>query len=530
MNPRIQIILSICLLNSIADTVLAQPLFLKQFTYNNFTTFTSIVTVDTSSIFLFGDSKDFSLSYRSTDVVKINHEGNILMQKQIILNNNTVLRDVLSVKNYDNTITLAGNTDASSLTNIGCARIDTACIPMWGSALKLPLFEKFSDLIATKDSGNLVVGELNINSVGGTSKGAAIKYDKYGDIAWIREYGFNGRTVIKSAIEKSNGNYILFGNTTDISDTINNVTSDLLIIEVNDSGAILQSKTFSSPAPDVAYKVLTGDNDNLYFGIMTGAFNGASSQELVLIKTDSAFNVIWSNLYRGFSGGVGNTHYAYLIQPETGGFLFSEGFLTIRLEDNGNITWQSEAYFPGSYSYRAATQLHNNTYMLTGAVAQSPTSVPQSGAVAKIDSTGISACNQKFITKVFIVPVSISLQNLLYDSDTISIVDSSGVTIDTLNFQVTGICTGYVSDTTSFFFDNEVKVYPTLVNEKIWIEFNSVIPFDVQIFSLEGKIIKNIKLSGNTRNEISISGLKGGMYLLKIIAGEEYYISKIIKK
>lgn len=67
-----------------------------------------------------------------------------------------------------------------------------------------------------------------------------------------------------------------------------------------------------------------------------------------------------------------------------------------------------------------------------------------------------------------------------------------------------------------------IRVYPTATHDKVYIEQAA----DVEVYNLSGQTVKR---EYNVQ-EISLSGLQNGLYLLRLQSGEKQYTAKVIKK
>ncbi|MFN7911069.1 MAG: choice-of-anchor V domain-containing protein [Bacteroidota bacterium] len=77
--------------------------------------------------------------------------------------------------------------------------------------------------------------------------------------------------------------------------------------------------------------------------------------------------------------------------------------------------------------------------------------------------------------------------------------------------------------------ENEVKVYPTFVNQALHIAINKLNKFtSCQITDITGKVVLNEELKSNTQS-IDVSHLKEGTYLLKVFGTDLFYTTKILK-
>jgi len=83
-------------------------------------------------------------------------------------------------------------------------------------------------------------------------------------------------------------------------------------------------------------------------------------------------------------------------------------------------------------------------------------------------------------------------------------------------------------------FNSNIKIYPNPVSSIANIEFElkNVHNVAAKIFDMNGRLIKTInfgELSAGIRNEtINVNGLQPGIYILQLISGKDYKISKFI--
>ncbi|WP_158631233.1 T9SS type A sorting domain-containing protein [Flammeovirga kamogawensis] len=75
---------------------------------------------------------------------------------------------------------------------------------------------------------------------------------------------------------------------------------------------------------------------------------------------------------------------------------------------------------------------------------------------------------------------------------------------------------------------NQIKIYPTLVDKKLTINHSTNQNFTYQIIDINGQNIKNGKVNGNI--ELNTAQLKSGIYIIKIISGQQLSTFKVIKQ
>ncbi len=75
------------------------------------------------------------------------------------------------------------------------------------------------------------------------------------------------------------------------------------------------------------------------------------------------------------------------------------------------------------------------------------------------------------------------------------------------------------------FDSNEIRVFPNPVNEKLSIDFNGTINA-IEIYGIDGKLIRSYD---KTSEDLDVSGLSKGMYILKLKADEASKVCKFLK-
>jgi len=172
--------------------------------------------------------------------------------------------------------------------------------------------ENFISVIQTTDGGYLATGRTRSYPISGTGyDGYAVKTNAAGDTLWTRVYGYSSiNGIINAAIETSGG-YVFQGQLDSVS----------YLIGTNSTGDVLWSKMYTDSLNSLFINGFIKTNDGGY--AMTGsAFSPGTQLDVILLKTDSAGNYLWSQLY-----GDGGFDRGYSIsQTQSGGFIISGAF------------------------------------------------------------------------------------------------------------------------------------------------------------------------------------------------------------
>jgi len=107
----------------------------------------------------------------------------------------------------------------------------------------------------------------------------------------------------------------------------------------------------------------------------------------------------------------------------------------------------------------------------------------------------------------------------------------SGDTIEYIypNWNEDNCGTDFTDNVAEVLIENRFNVFPSPTSNFIIIEstFENLFTLDLQIYSLDGRFIR--ALEANTNQEIPISFLQTGLYILKIETEDEVYFSRIVK-
>ena len=93
---------------------------------------------------------------------------------------------------------------------------------------------------------------------------------------------------------------------------------------------------------------------------------------------------------------------------------------------------------------------------------------------------------------------------------------------DTINIEVSG-CAGLDEETST------LLVYPNPFTEQVIISSSETINAQVMVLSMEGKIVANVRMEGQSL-EIPLSGLARGAYMVKIMQGDRIQITNLVKQ
>jgi hypothetical protein len=264
---------------------------------------------------------------------------------------------------------------------------------------------------STRDSGFLVVGYSNSSVSGekseysfGTNDYWVLKLSKNGTIEWDKTYGGLGSENAVKGFQTRDGNYIVAGySQSDISGNktvpnrggnIPTAGYDYWILKLNPSGTILWQKAYGGDRSDQFSDIVeTFDGGFLLGGCSSSGISGektapiigsnAGSNDIWLVKTDSAGNVQWDKTLGGNDGeaytSVSQTRdsgYVLAIQSFSGrsgdktdtnrGGQYTSDYWIVKTDSKANIQWQ-KTYGTTGYDWAStAFQTQDGGYFVHG--------------------------------------------------------------------------------------------------------------------------------------------------------------------
>ena len=194
----------------------------------------------------------------------------------------------------------------------------------------------------TNDGGYIMTGRSIIFD----SVAFLIKTDESGNELWTKTFGDgdddSGNFAGFSVQQTTDGGYIITGTTS--FDYDSGEETDVLLIKTDSSGNELWTKTFVNDFPlSVGWSVQqTTDGGYIITGTTSFDFVGTEQADVLLIKTDSSGNELWTKTFGGLAYLRGHsvqqtTDGGYIITGHIG-FEQSDVYL-IKTDSNGNEQW-----------------------------------------------------------------------------------------------------------------------------------------------------------------------------------------------
>jgi hypothetical protein len=171
--------------------------------------------------------------------------------------------------------------------------------------------DRAHSVVQADDGGFIMAGfSESVDSDISLSKGSydfwVVKVDAKGEFVWERSYGGSGIEVSYDIAKTSDNAYVITGHTFSSDEQVakNNGVSDIWLIKIDDSGALLWERTYGGTRYDTAQSIsLTGDGGFVISGNSRSSdmdvTKNAGENDIWILKTDSDGDLIWQQTYGG---------------------------------------------------------------------------------------------------------------------------------------------------------------------------------------------------------------------------------------
>jgi hypothetical protein len=417
---------------------------------------------------------------------------------------------------------ITGEFDALSM------KIDSTGNVIWSRVFGGTSNEEFIDIKATSDGGFVFCGSTQ-------SYGPTVSYDIYlvkldstGNLLWTKTIGGPGDETPKN-VELTSDNGFIISVTTDSSGS---GLSDVLIVKTDSLGNILWSKYYGTDQTDVCGAVKQ-TSDGGY--ILTGWTISDTTDNAFLIKTDALGDTSWTRCYLGGLSARAfdveqNTDDGYIVGGET--YVLGEGLIQtnlIRTDPAGNILWSK--YFTPSTAidhYCMATHVHQtqDNGFITLAVSGYEMTPPFLYLI-KTDSSGMTGCLNNDLPMT-VAPFSCqvlvpALFNTTGDTMYTTPVSQIPYTINLIS-QCEGTLEAIeISDNETFnLFPNPATNSLTIVYDKTFLNDRFFLVYDCT-----GNLVLTQNLS-KSQTSVDLNAFEKGLYFIKINGTNS--IQKFIKE
>lgn len=238
---------------------------------------------------------------------------------------------------------------------------------LWMKTFGGSQFDHATSMVATNDGGVVFVASTqssdgNISNTFGQADAMICKVDASGAIEWTKTFGGSATDTPNDIVATTNG-YMVVGTSFSNDGLLmgNHGQSDIWVLGINNSGALLWSKTFGEDAFDYGQALCKVDGGFLVVGALAHRVSSETNiidrynQELMAIKLDDNGNVIWQKEYGTQRVDIGHDVYPMQLNNEVLILGYSEegpvntydpyqttkNAWTLKLDSNGNKIWET---------------------------------------------------------------------------------------------------------------------------------------------------------------------------------------------
>ena len=211
---------------------------------------------------------------------------------------------------------------------------------IWNSTYDNGKWDDVSSIIQTLDGGYLLGGSSIHSEPEYWTEYWLIKTDFQGNIIW--ENTCMDSTIVSSdcytVLQTDDGSFLASGDV----DVVGGSGTDIRVVKLDSSGQILLDERIGGPQDDICYDMVPTSDGGYIFGGASG--NILDDTDFLILKTDSLFNVEWSETF----GGPGQDIALSIIQTSDGGYLaggrydtfgYTADYYLVKTDADGNLEW-----------------------------------------------------------------------------------------------------------------------------------------------------------------------------------------------
>ncbi len=298
--------------------------------------------------------------------------------------------------NYSVGLTVTGsNNDVSSITREIIVQRSATPIMRWDQTFGGQGNDKVYSLGHTSDGGYILAGSSRFYISGRWDMDARlVKTDANGNMQWQRTIGGNEFDEAHSAIQTSDGGYIIAGRTYSF---YGSGIDDLWLVKTDAEGTEQWNRTIGGNYRDIAYSVRQTSDGGYIIQGQTDPY-GSGFYDLWLLKTDAEGTEQWNRTF----GGDSNGRLHSLQQTFDGGYILggatrpfgagSSDFWLVKTDQDGVELWNRT--FGGNFRDIAYSvqQTSDGGFIMAG-VTRSPHS--NDCWLVKTDTEGVEMWNRK---------------------------------------------------------------------------------------------------------------------------------------
>ncbi|MCB0739187.1 MAG: hypothetical protein KDC92_16880, partial [Bacteroidetes bacterium] len=246
-------------------------------------------------------------------------------------------------------------------------------------------------------TGHLLAGGL-MQSASNSDEIVLCKFTQKGQFLWAKTIGTGGSDELMGITETSEGHYLLSG----LMNSTNGFgSSDFGVVKLDTSGSMIWNKIYGGSSGDRLNDAI--QIGNAYYFLGWSSSDGQGSNDVVLMKTDTAGKVNWTKFYGSSNGDLAfnmkfDKRDSSIVMAGYTDALgsSSRNSLLVKVDLDGDLIW-ANSYGKNSRDGHWPTGLvinHEDGYYLLGSSNSFSSNADYDLYLVKTDGDGKSGCNQ----------------------------------------------------------------------------------------------------------------------------------------
>jgi hypothetical protein len=387
-----------------------------------------------------------------------------------------------------------------------------------------------NDIIITGDFNDNMTVDVDGTPVAISSEGGLdvvfMQMDiSTGTIDWLKTVGSTGDDSGAGLVIKANDNILITGryqNIMDIDPSANNFSLSsnggysVFLTEYDNQGDFVNGFSFDSSSDMEAYDIELDDNENIYltgyfkatvdFDLKAGVTNISSNggQDCYVVKLTSMKDLVWAKNY----GGIGLDQ-SFGIEVASNGDVYTVGRYSDLVDFDPGVGIVNETADGSSWDIFIHKLNSSGDFQLVHTFGDGGSDLAR--------GLEIGASGDMYVSGMF--------------GGTIDFDPGAG----TIDLTTTGSADAFLikySDLVVGLNDVQekpvIKLYPNPVKNQLFIELNDLEVTNISILNYSGQLVKS--MVNNTTNQIDVSDLNEGIYILKVSTENGVSTKRFVKQ